>query len=109
MNAEHTLLEKSIKRTTITSNVVSVAVSIGTALFIVYGFYFRTNTTLESHTSQIEQVQEDVRVIDDKINQSELSAGISKTELKALQDKVNGIDTKVDKMDDKLDRILLKK
>jgi|688.fasta_scaffold807229_1 hypothetical protein len=109
MNAEHTLLERSIKRTTITSNVVSVAVSLGTALFIIYGFYFKTNNTLQSHTDQIDEVKTEVKIIEEKINQNEVTAGVSKAEMKALQDKVNGIDSKIEKMDDKLDKILLKK
>jgi seryl-tRNA synthetase len=109
MNAEHTLLEKSIKRTTITSNVVSVAVSIGTALFIIYGFYFKTNSTLQNHTEEIKDVKTEVYSIKEKINENEVSFGVSNAEMKALQDKVNGIDSKVDKMDEKLDKILLRK
>jgi hypothetical protein len=109
MNAEHTILERSIKRTTVISNVVSVVVSIGTALFIIYGFYFKTNTTLNNHTDEIKEVKTEVKAITDKINESEVTAGVSKAEMKALQDKVNGIDTKIEKMDEKLDRILLKK
>ena len=109
MNKEHTTLEKSIKKTTITSNVISVVVSLGTALFIIYGFYFKTNATLDSHTEDINYVKEEVIVIKDKINENEVNTGISKAEMKALQDKVNGIDEKVDKMDEKLDKILLRK
>ena len=109
MNAEHTLLERSIKRTTVISNVVSVVVSIGTALFIIYGFYFKTNTTLTNHTEEIKEVKTEVEIIRDKINQNEVTAGVSKAEMKALQDKVNGIDTKIERMDEKLDKILLKK
>ncbi len=109
MNAEHTILERSIKRTTITSNVISVVVSLGTALFIIYGFYFKTNSTLESHSDEIKEVKGEVYIIKEKINESEVSSGISKAEMKALQEKVNGIDGKVDKMDEKLDKILLRK
>lgn len=109
MNTEHALLERSIKRTTITSNVISVVVSLGTALFIIYGFYFKTNSTLDTHTQDIREVKEEVVVIKDKINANEVTVGVSKAEMKALQDKVNGIDSKVDKMDEKLDKILLRK
>ena len=109
MNAEHTLLEKSIKRTTVTSNIISVAVSLGTALFIIYGFYFKTNATLDTHTQEIKEVKTEVITIKDKINENEVTTGVSKAEMKALQDKVNGIDSKIEKMDEKLDRILLKK
>lgn len=107
MNAEHTILEKSIKRTTVVSNIISVAVSLGTALFIIYGFYFKTNSTLENHSQEIKEVKTDVTIIKDKLNESEVNAGVSKTEIKALQDKVNGIDAKMDKMDTKLDQILI--
>jgi hypothetical protein len=109
MNAEHTILERSIKRTTITSNVISVVVSLGTALFIIYGFYFKTNSTLDNHSTEIKEVKSEVYIIKEKINESEVSFGVSKAEMKALQEKVNGIDGKVDKMDEKLDKILLRK
>jgi len=109
MNAEHTLLERSIKRTTVISNAVSVGVSVVTAIFLIYGFYYKTNTTLDSHTEQIKEVKVDVVNIKEKINESQINEGVSKAEMKALQDKVNGIDSKVDKMDEKLDKILLRK
>lgn len=109
MNTEHTILEKSIKRTAVMSNIISVGVSVGTALFLIYGFYFKTNTTLDFHGQEIKEVKTEVTSIKDKLNQNEVSAGASKAEMKALQDKVNGIDAKIEKMDEKLDRILLKK
>jgi len=109
MNAEHTLLERSIKRTTVISNAVSVGVSVVTAIFLIYGFYYKTNTTLDSHTEQIKEVKVDVVNIKEKINEAQINEGVSKAEMKALQDKVNGIDTKVDRMDEKLDKILLRK
>lgn len=109
MNTEHTLLQRSIKRTTVISNAVSVGVSVLTAVFLIYGFYYKTNTTLDNHTEQIKEVKVDVVNIKEKINEAQISEGVSKAEMRALQDKVNGIDGKVDKMDEKLDRILLKK
>lgn len=109
MNAEHTLLERSIKRTTMVSNILSVVISLGTALFIIYGFYFKTNSTLSSHTEEINEVKIEVVSIKEKINQNEVTVGVSNAEMKALQDKVNGIDGKVDRMDEKLDRILMRK
>lgn len=109
MNTEHTILEKSIKRTAVMSNIISVGVSVGTALFLIYGFYFKTNTTLDFHSQEINEVKVDVTSIKEKLNQNEVNVGASKAEMKALQDKVNGIDAKIEKMDEKLDRILLKK
>jgi hypothetical protein len=108
MTKDHELLEEHLKKTTIRTNVVSLLVALFTSATFVYGFYYKTEDTLQQHSVDINDVKADVTVVKNKLNESAIYQGVSQAELKALQDKVNGIDGKVDKMDDKLDRILLK-
>lgn len=108
MNAEHLILERHIKRTTITTHIVSSVIALFTALGVVYGFYYKTNSTLENHTNQIKEIKVDVNDVKNKVNESQVFQGVSGIEIKTLQEKVNAIDRKVDKIDEKLDKILMK-
>lgn len=100
MTSEHTILEKHIKRTTLWSNSISLLIALFTALTVGYGFYYSTKSTLEQHTKDIKEVKENVKVIDQKMNEVDVYKGVSQTEIKELK-------SKVDKMDEKLDKILV--
>lgn len=108
MTSDHKLLEEHLKKTTIRTNIVSLVVALFTSATFVYGFYYKTEETLQHHSVDINEVKADVTEVKNKLNENAIYQGISQAEIKGLQDKVNGIDAKVDKMDDKLDKILLK-
>jgi peptidoglycan hydrolase CwlO-like protein len=108
MTKDHELLEQHLKKTTIRTNIVSILVALFTSATFVYGFYYKTENTLQKHSVDINDVKSDVTLVKNKLNESAIYQGVTQAEIKALQDKVNGIDGKVDKMDDKLDKILLK-
>ena len=74
---------------------------------MIYAFVFNTSKTIESHTLQIKEMHDDVEQIKTVINDNEVYKGVSTTEIKSLEEKVNGIEVKMDKMDDKLDKILM--
>lgn len=96
-------LKKSIRITT------SIAALCGilTSLFIVYGFYYKTNETLTTHSETIKEVKIDVVAIKEKLSTTDVFQGVSKVEMESLQDKVISMEKKVDKIDDKLDKILI--
>ena len=100
MTEEHLNLERHIKKTKLLSNSVSLLIALFTALTIGYGFYYSTKSTLEQHTVEIRDVKDQVIKIDGKMNEVNVYKGISETEIKELKQKV-------DKMDVKLDRILI--
>ena len=108
MNTEHLTLENHLKRTTKVASVISGIIATLGSLAVVYGFYYNTKGTLVEHTDEIKEVKADVSEIKIKINDAAVFEGVSKVQMKALEDKVNSIDTKMDKIDDKLDKILLK-
>lgn len=100
-------LERHLKRTMKFATVVSAVVGVLTTLFVMYGFYYKTTQTQEEHTESIKEVKKDVLEIKKKINSAEIFQGVSQAEYKALQEKVSGIVKSVDRMDDKIDKLLI--
>jgi hypothetical protein len=109
MNLEELTLEKHLKRTTKVSSAIAGTIATLGSLAVVYGFYYNTQGTLNEHTESINKVKSDVIDIQLKISEAAVFEGVTKAQYKALEDKVNSIDTKMDKMGDKLDQILLKR
>ena len=100
MTNDTLVLEKHLKKTTIITNVFSMLVAGITTLAIVNSFYYNTTNTLNRHTEQINDVQKDVKVIKENIKDAQIFQGVSSAELTDMKEKV-------DKMDEKLDRILM--
>jgi hypothetical protein len=100
MTNDTLVLEKHLKKTTIITNVFSMLVAGITTLAIVNSFYYNTTNTLGRHTEQINDVQKDVKVIKENIKDAQIFQGVSSAELTDMKEKV-------DKMDEKLDRILM--
>jgi F0F1-type ATP synthase membrane subunit b/b' len=100
MTNDTLVLEKHLKKTTIITNVFSMLVAGVTTLAIVNSFYYNTTNTLNRHTEQINDVQKDVKVIKENIKDAQIFQGVSSAELTDMKEKV-------DKMDEKLDRILM--
>ena len=100
MTNDTLVLEKHLKKTTIITNVFSMLVAGITTLAIVNSFYYNTTNTLNRHTEQINDVQKDVKVIKENIKDAQIFQGVSSAEITDMKEKV-------DKMDEKLDRILM--
>jgi uncharacterized protein HemX len=107
MNAEHITLEKHLKKATLITNFISGFVAVICALSVGYGFYYKTSTTLQEHTKNINEVKTDVNVIKKDIQEVDVFKGVNKVEVKTLEEKIIKLETNVSKMDDKLDQILL--
>ena len=100
MTNDTLVLEKHLKKTTIITNIFSMLVAGITTLAIVNSFYYNTTNTLNRHTVQINDVQKDVKVIKENIKDAQIFQGVSSAEITDMKEKV-------DKMDEKLDRILM--
>ena len=100
MTNDTLVLEKHLKKTTIITNIFSMLVAGITTLAIVNSFYYNTTNTLNRHTEQINDVQKDVKVIKENIKDAQIFQGVSSAEITDMKEKV-------DKMDEKLDRILM--
>jgi septal ring factor EnvC (AmiA/AmiB activator) len=108
MNAEHLTLEKHLKKSTITSNLVSVFVALITASSVGYGFYYNTNSTLDSHTIQIKEVKTDVESLKDAVTNSAIFQGATGEQIKSVEVQVNDVKASQIRIEEKLDRLILR-
>jgi len=99
--------EAHLKRTTIISNVLSIVVALLVAMSVGYGFYYNTKNTLDEHSEDITEIKDDVNSITLHINEIDVFKGVSSTEIKAIEEKVDKNLKEIEKMDDKLDKILI--
>ena len=109
MHLEHQTLEKHIKRANVISSVITIVIGLLTAISVAYGFYYNTKGTLTQHTNDIQELKVDVVDVKNKVNESAVFQGVSATETRAPHAKTTTTDKKVDKVDEKLDQILLRK
>lgn len=107
MNAEHITLEKHLKKATLVTNFVSGLVAVACAMSVGYGFYYKTQTTLDAHTEDIKEVKTDVNIIKKDIQEVDVYKGVSKVEINTLEDKIKKMEQDMSKMDEKLDLILI--
>ncbi len=97
---EETHFENSVKRITFLSSIVSVIVALITAGSVGYGFYFKTTSNLEQNKNDIQEINVQMRTLNEKMNEVAVYKGVSETQINELQ-------SKVEKMDEKLDKIIL--
>ena len=107
MNADHITLEKHLKKATLVTNFVSGLVAVICALSVGYGFYYKTQTTLDEHTQDIKEVKTDVNTIKQDIQEVDVYKGVSQVEIKTLEEKIQKMERDMSKMDEKLDQILI--
>ena len=107
MTSEHITLEKHLKKATAMTNFISGIVAVAVALSVGYGFYYKTQATLNEHTQDIKEVKLDVNTIKDDIQEVDVYKGVNKVEVKTLEDKIQKLEANMTKMDDKLDQILI--
>jgi peptidoglycan hydrolase CwlO-like protein len=107
MTQEHATLEQHIKKATTLTNFVSAFVAAVLAIGVGYGFYYRTSDTLDAHTQDIKEVKSDVAIIKNDIQAVDVFKGVSKVEVQGMNEKINTLEQNMNKMDEKLDKILL--
>jgi septation ring formation regulator EzrA len=101
-------LEKHLKRFSIINNIISIVLALTTALSVGYGFYYSTTNTLSSHTQEIVDIKKNVESLTEAVNSSAIYQGSNKEQVKAIQEQVNDIKKSQDRIEDKLDRLILK-
>lgn len=102
-------VEQLSKKINLTQQIISIAITILTTIIVVYGFFYNMSQTIQIHTSQLKELQEEINDMRRTTEANEVYKGVSNVTIKNLEDKVNSIETKMDKIDEKLDRILIRK
>ena len=93
-------LEGSIKKASYISNFIAIVLAVMSALGIGFGFYYDTNSQLKTNTERIETLESNVDKTTMILNEMQIFKGVSGSEIK-------NIEKKVDKIDEKLDKLLL--
>jgi len=105
---DSSVLERHLKKTTIISNVVGFLIAMVTSLSFIYGFYYQTTDTVEQHTIQINEVKSDIKELTTAVNNTAVFQGASKEQIKALQEKIEGVQHTQDRIEDKIDKLIIK-
>lgn len=98
MTSEHLTLERHLKKTSLISNTISLVIAMITALSVGYGFYYNTKSTLNQHGNDIKEVKQEVRDVNQKINDTDVFKGISEERFKEMDEKITKMDEKLDKL-----------
>jgi uncharacterized protein HemX len=98
MTSEHQTLERHLKKSSLVSNTVSLVIALITALSVGYGFYYNTKSTLQQHGEEIQEVKQEVRGVNKKINDTDVFKGISEERFKQMDEKITKMDEKLDKL-----------
>ena len=94
-------IEKTLKKSSLISTILSIVVALVSTLAIGFGFYYQTKASLEQHDKELIELKSDVEKTKIKVGELSIYSGVSSSEIENLE-------KKVDKMDEKLDRILQK-
>lgn len=105
---DNATLEKHLTKTTIVSNVISIGLATVTAVSIGLGFYYKTNDTMETHTQKIEKIEISVEQLSQALNNAAITQGASKEQIKALQDKMADVKKTQDRIEDKIDKLIMR-
>lgn len=103
-----TILESHLKKFQLVNTIISLVIGIGTFLSIGYGFYFKTTDKLSEHDDKFQQLEVNVTKLTEAVNNSAVFQGASKEQINALQTQVNDVKKSQERIEDKLDRVILK-
>lgn len=84
-------LEKHIKKTTLLSNAIAVAVAILSTMSLGYAFYYNTTATLKEHSSSIEDVQASQKIMGSRVGSVEIDVSSIKANQSDVKDDVKEI------------------
>ncbi len=102
------LLNRYVKKTSIINNTITLVVALMTTLFVCYGFYYKTDNTLSAHEQSIADSKAEINNLKTSVNNTAVFQGATSEQVKAIQDQISDIKSSQNRIEDKLDKILLK-
>lgn len=105
---ESLILEKFLKKTTITNSIVSIVLALITAIAVVLGFYYNTTSTINAHTIEIKEIKIEVKSLNDVLNQFSVFQNGEKEQIKALQDQIVDVKKSQERIENKIDKLILR-
>lgn len=105
---ESLILERFLKKTTITNSIVSIVLALVTAIAVVLGFYYNTKSTINAHTIEIKEIKIEVKSLNDVLNQFSVLQNGEKEQIKALQDQIVDVKKSQERIENKIDKLILR-
>lgn len=102
-------LEKHLKKSQTTSAFIAFLGSVFVAVGSFYAVYYKIINSIDLHTTQINVMQTQVNDITDAVNNTAVFQGSSKVEIKALQDQIGDVKNSQSRIEDKLDKLIMRK
>ena len=102
------ILERFLKKTTITNSIVSIVLALVTAIAVVLGFYYNTTSTINAHTIEIKEIKIEVKSLNDVLNQFSVLQNGEKEQIKALQDQIVDVKKSQERIENKIDKLILR-
>lgn len=101
------LIKNLIKRPKLTSWLMSVFVAMISSVIVVNTFYYKTTMTLDEHGESIKEIKQDLNAVQVNMQDVMIYQSANTVEIKFLKERVQQMDNKIDKMNDKLDKLLI--
>jgi len=101
-------LEKHLKSFQRNITVLGLSIGIVTSIGVCYGFYYNTNSKLDTHSEKIESIELNLGEMATDIKNSSIYQGASKEQIKALENQVTDVKKGQDRIEDKLDKLIMK-
>ncbi len=89
-------IDRTIKRASFINGVLSLIITIITALSVCYGFYYETKSKQEQHSISIREVKADVNEIKQIQNSAAVFQGVTQSELKTMKEWMIRMEDKMD-------------
>ena len=86
---------------------MSVFVAMISSVIVVNTFYYKTTMTLDEHGESIKEIKQDLNTVQVNMQDVMIYQSANTVEIKFLKERVQQMDNKIDKMNDKLDKLLI--
>tara|TARA_R110002153_G_scaffold54854_1_gene152511 strand:+ start:1261 stop:1587 length:327 start_codon:yes stop_codon:yes gene_type:complete len=95
-------IERMMKKSSLISTILSIIVALLSTCGIGFGFYYQTKASLEQHDRELIELKQDVEATRMKVDELSIYRGVSSAEMENLENKVDKIDVKLDKILNKI-------
>lgn len=107
MNATPTILEKRVSLSTFLSNFISIIFAVGLTFTFAYGFFYNSKTNDQQQGRKITEHDTEIKEIKQSVQKSAIFEAATGAELKSLQGTTTDIKEHLNRLEDKLDKIIL--
>ena len=101
------IIASILQKPKLISWLMSVFIAVISSVIVVNTFYYKTTVTLEEHGQSIQEIKKDLNAVQGNMQDVKVYQSSNTVEIRFLKERVQELDSKMDKMNDKLDKILI--